>query len=137
MRLTVFINIITLIIITAIIIISTAVTDRYFVVKTTDSGHRIAWLSNTDMAFTFSVKACHEARVALTYEPGNVTHHNYEIVLGGWSNMESAIFDMDSSANDPVTRVPTPQLLDCQDHRSFWIQWDRNGKVSDGVTLTP
>ena len=95
---------------------------------TTDSGHRVAWLSNTDMYFMFSVKACHEVRIALSYEPGNVTSKSYEIVIGGWSNVQSAIYDYDTP-NEPVVTASTQNILHCQEHRSFWIQWDRNGKA--------
>ena len=41
--------------------------------------------------FVFRAKACHDAHLALSEIPGNLEVRTYEIVIGGWGNMFTAL----------------------------------------------
>ena len=68
------------------------------------------------------VRAAAWAHVALSTVYGDTDHQTYEIVLGGWENKRSAI--RYGGRGPVVAETATPELLDADDFRSFWISWE-------------
>ncbi|ELU10678.1 hypothetical protein CAPTEDRAFT_63764, partial [Capitella teleta] len=72
----------------------------------------------------FSVKACNDAHIALSSNPGFTAEHTYEIVLGGASNKKSFIRNETLSAS--LVSKDTPGILSCDEYREFWISWEHD-----------
>ncbi|OWF48285.1 C3 and PZP-like alpha-2-macroglobulin domain-containing protein 8 [Mizuhopecten yessoensis] len=76
-------------------------------------------------SFTFQVKACHDAHIALSQDKGVDTKNTYEIVIGGWGDQQSVIRDCKQCAQmDVENHMPHP--LSCTQYRPFWISWANN-----------
>lgn len=76
-------------------------------------------------SFTFNVKACHDAHIALSQDKGVDSRNTYEIVIGGWSDQQSVIRDCKQCAHmDTQNRIPHP--LSCSQYRPFWVSWANN-----------
>ena len=57
----------------------------------------------------------------------------YEIILGGSDNTWSYIFrPYQVGRIDPVVRIPAIGIINCNEHRPFWISWD-DGEISVSV----
>ncbi|XP_065219813.1 uncharacterized protein LOC135845271 [Planococcus citri] len=77
----------------------------------------------------FKIKAPHDAHIALTSTPYE-SKPMYEVFFGGWKNTKSVI-RKDQTQPD-VVEVPTPNLLNPNEYKSFWIKWEY-GTLSAGV----
>ena len=81
--------------------------------------------------FTFRVRTCEDVGLVLvTSSPDGFGRHSFEVIIGGWGNSESAIKRVLTWAT--LVRVPTPQILDCDNFRTFWVSWE-NGVLEVGV----
>ncbi len=72
-------------------------------------------------SMTFSVKACSDAHIVMSYVPGLTLYDSYEVALGVSDNHESVI--MLGRGGEELVRESTPNLLDCNQDKSFWISW--------------
>ena len=80
------------------------------------------WISVQDLgSLPFGVRACNDAHLGLFSILENNTLPMYEVVIGGWSNTQSAI--RLSSQGLDVVLVSTPGILSCAEFRSLWISW--------------
>ena len=105
------------------------VTGNMYTIYTPDTyGYNYLWMDPSDEYFVFRVAACSDVHVALSNTATNSTA--YEIILGGWTNTQSAIRLHYSSH---LTEHSTPNILHCRRLRSFWMQWDnRHIRVGSG-----
>ena len=90
------------------------------------------WISVIEHGFiTFSVRTCKNAYVLLSFEPDLASEFAYEIILGD-DDLVSHI--LEGSGGYPIATASTPDLLDCNTHRQFWISWTgENGVLSAGT----
>lgn len=65
--------------------------------------------------------------MALTGEP-NETHPMIEVFIGGWGNTKSVIRYNQSKPD--VVEADTPQILNGNEFRGFWV------RVTDGVSVS-
>ena len=100
----------------------------YNVVIPPDSPHNKAWLVLAHHHFTFQVSGCQEARIALTDIPFNASVNAYEIVLGSDNNMVTQIY-RDAGSGQVVNEANTPQILDCNMYRPFWVRYHQHSGV--------
>ena len=77
----------------------------------------------------FEVMACNDAHLELMEVPGNMTSDNYEIVLAGYGGKKSAI--REGRSQKSVVLVDTPDLLNCNESRQFWVGW-KDGYINVG-----
>ena len=82
----------------------------------------------------FRVMACSDAQVALSQLPGIFTHYTYELLVGVESNSKTILKSAIGGAT--LTEVDSPQILDCQSERAFWISW-KFGELSFGKGSVP
>ncbi|XP_066285823.1 uncharacterized protein [Branchiostoma lanceolatum] len=78
---------------------------------------------------TFRVMASNDVHIALSSVRADQPDM-YEIVIGGWSNSESAIRRAPGGAEQ--TRVSTAGFLSAGESRGFWISWAEDGTVATG-----
>ena len=76
----------------------------------------------------FKVRAPNDAHIALTT---TAAEHDpmYEIFIGGWGNQRSVI--RKNRTKPDRAEVPTPNILNAGEFRSFWVRWD-NSTISCG-----
>ncbi|KAF5296192.1 hypothetical protein FQA39_LY12646 [Lamprigera yunnana] len=76
----------------------------------------------------FKVRAPNDAHIALTT---SAAEHDpmYEIFIGGWGNQRSVI--RKNRTKPDRAEVPTPNILNPGEFRSFWVRWD-NSTISCG-----
>lgn len=78
----------------------------------------------------FQVMACRDAHVALTQQFNNLRSPTYEIIIGGNGNRNS--FIRDGSTFQEFYRVDTPDILDCNGYRTFWVKWHEANNLQVG-----
>ena len=94
-----------------------------------DQSFEIGWVKVDDRKdISFEVNACKEAYVALTAYPGNKTWSTYQVLIGGWENSKSAIYDQQGRR---VIQVDTKGIVNCNETRAFWVSW-RDGAIAVG-----
>jgi len=71
---------------------------------------------------TFRVRAAADAHIALSMAYGDTHRKTYEVALGMTGNSISAI--RYGGRGLTVTQVRTPDLLEADDFKHFWISWD-------------
>ena len=93
------------------------------------------WLSVSGRWFmVFRVQACNDAHIGLAATAGNSENRLYEVVIGGNGNTQSFIRRTRLSSNEAVAE--TPDILNCNELRTFWIQWENNHvEVGEGSVL--
>ncbi|KAF5276753.1 hypothetical protein FQR65_LT16203 [Abscondita terminalis] len=71
----------------------------------------------------FKVRAPNDAHIALTT---SAAEHDpmYEVFIGGWGNQRSVI--RKNRTKPDRAEVPTPNILNGGEFRSFWVRWDNN-----------
>ncbi len=74
-------------------------------------------------SFVFRVKACQNVRVILASVLGNSKYGASKIVIGE-DNMKS-YFYLNVQEDNPLI-VDTPNILNCNEFRAFFIQWTLN-----------
>jgi len=80
------------------------------------------------------VIACRDAHIALSETFNNVQTRTYEIIIGGNGNQNS--FIRDYSTGGEKQRVETPDIMDCNNFRAFWVSWeDHRIKAGKGATV--
>ena len=79
----------------------------------------------------FQVMACRDAHVALTQQFNNLQSPTYEIIIGGNNNRNSFIRNGIGTAEE-LYRVDTPDVLDCNSYRTFWVRWNTDNKLGVG-----
>ena len=72
---------------------------------------------------TFSVMACHDARVALRDVNANDSSDMYEISIGGWHNKKTVVRTKINDNNFIMDSYDEVGILDCTVFRDFWITW--------------
>ncbi|KAF2904886.1 hypothetical protein ILUMI_01288 [Ignelater luminosus] len=81
----------------------------------------------------FKVRAANDAHVALASAAAECDPM-YEIFIGGWGNSKSVI--RKNRTKPDKAEVPTPNILNAGEFRSFWIRWDNN-TISAGCENNP
>ena len=83
-------------------------------------GHRFVWktVERRSGFYTFQVRACAEARIALGPEPGVLGGH--EVALGSSGNTRACVLWRDAAQRCSVV---TSHMLDCHRRRAFWLSW--------------
>ena len=76
----------------------------------------------------FRVKAVSDAHITLT-DTVNDYSRGYEVVIGGWTNTQSAI--RHPPAGNIVHQVATEDLLSGNEWRTFWISYNY-GQIETG-----
>lgn len=69
----------------------------------------------------FQVKSCTMVHVILANTGSNTSVDAYHIILGGWSNTRSAIYETNSATYLAV--VQTPNILNCHAYTTVWVSW--------------
>ena len=77
--------------------------------------------------FTFTVRACHSASVALAFSGHHDQSPDLEVIIGDDRNRKSVIRDM-RNGQGVVLDVATPGILHCYEVNAFWINW-RDGSA--------
>lgn len=72
----------------------------------------------------FGVKACKDARLALSEIPGITTYNTYEVIIGFDSNTQCSIAT--SVGAEPVVSAYAHNALDCEVLKYFWVSWRKN-----------
>lgn len=78
----------------------------------------------------FQVMACRDAHVALTQQFNNLQSPTYEIILGGNGNRNS--FIRDGNTFEEFYRIDSPDVLNCNAYRTFWVKWNVDSKITVG-----
>ena len=81
-----------------------------------------------------AITACCDAQIALSEIPGVFAHRTYEVVIGSQDNTKTEI--RGSVGGSPLYEVNTPQILNCNASRLFWITWS-SGTISVGTGSVP
>lgn len=81
----------------------------------------------------FKVRAANDAHIALTTCAAECDPM-YEIFIGGWGNTKSVI--RKNRTKPDKVEVPTPNILNPGEFRTFWIRWDNN-TISAGCENNP
>ena len=81
-------------------------------------------------SIVFRVQACRDAHVALSEFFNNVHTRTYEIVIGGNGNTNSFIRDYATGVEK--LKVDTPNIMDCNNYRAFWVKWESSGRITVG-----
>ena len=83
---------------------------------------------------SFRVRACHDAHVLLSEQPGITNVTTYEIIIGGWKNTQSVIRRAIKGENKAA--INRTGLLACKELRPFWVSWEL-GTIKVGRGLKP
>ncbi|CAC5411660.1 unnamed protein product [Mytilus coruscus] len=75
---------------------------------------------------TFEVKACQSVTIIMSNsDDGDSSKPMYEFIIGGWSNLKSAIRRRNDDSLTPGSqhsvKFYTPDLCKCDEYRPFWI----------------
>ena len=81
------------------------------------------WLFTSKETFRFFVGACRDASLVIATIPFYKVDQASEIILGANNNKETRIFP-DRSNQEDYQIAETPNILDCDTLREFWISWD-------------
>ena len=81
-------------------------------------------------SIVFRVQACRDAHVALSKYFNNVHTDTYEIIIGGNGNKNSFIRDYATMIEKQ--RVETPDIMDCNNYRAFWVKCESSGRLTVG-----
>ena len=101
-----------------------------YVLKTPgDNQHSKMWLTTESSFIRFKFQGCSDLKVALARDPQVTSTSTYEIIVGGWTNSQSAIRRALNGEN--LVTVSTPGILSCDEARPFWIGW-QNGNITVG-----
>lgn len=73
--------------------------------------------------FNFKVRAPNDAHLALVTEQSDAAPI-LEVFIGGWKNTKSVI--RKNKTQPEVAEMPTPDILNAGEFRSFWIRWADN-----------
>ena len=92
-----------------------------------------------DKAVIFNVRAKNDAHLGFFSESQDKL---YEIVIGGWTNSNSAIRSFIPSENNEV-KDPTPSILNSNEDRPFWadakdglIRFGRGNIIGNDIVLS-
>ncbi|XP_067655796.1 uncharacterized protein 5-like [Haliotis asinina] len=115
------------------------VTDSQMVIFSTPTTHTYHSLFDHGIKrrhhdfFTFKVKACGDAHVALQTNYQNSNLQMYEIVLGGWSNTRSVIR---RCAQCTILTSYQGTMVSCSQYKQFWTSFvDGTIKAGRGGTV--
>ncbi len=97
--------------------------NTYYVKTPADDTFKTARIYSNYTYFVFGVRTCMDAHVGLLPPTGS-TESYYEVVIGGYSNSRSDIRRW-PDVGIPV-HVQTPNILNCDQYRHFWVSWDNN-----------
>jgi len=78
----------------------------------------------------FQVQACRDAHFALSELFNNIRTRTYEIIIGGNGNQNSFIRD-DNTVGE-VLRADTPNIMDCDNFKTFWVTWGIDYRIAVG-----
>ena len=97
-------------------------TDEYYVVYTHHDlpMHHITMATERNY-FMFNLKACEEAYVILSKDPGVSENDAYQFVMGLESNSKSEI--RKQSPDTETKSFTTENILSCDETLPFWITW--------------
>lgn len=112
------------------------VTGMTHVTDGNSGGYESLMLSVTNVnEIVFGVSACSDGQIALSKIPGVIEFSTYELVIGAQSNSKTVL--RKSVGGAVVAEVSSPQILDCNLERLFWITWRSNGDISFGRGAVP
>ena len=95
------------------------------------------WLTVPDRTYkVFRIKACSDAKVALSQFVGNTATHSYEVVYGATSNSRTVLRKYSLGVSTEVATGPSPNVLNCELPDFFWVSWE-NGFIAAGRGLHP
>jgi farsoic acid methyltransferase len=80
---------------------------------------------------SFSVRACHDAQLALSALPLVTDTAAYQVIIGGWENTKSALRKNMGYQTDTEVIVDTENILSCEESREFWVAWS-DGTIAAG-----
>ena len=102
-------------------VLDTVAAHDYTMGTTDQYMHNQTWLALRDSdSIVFHVKACSDAYILLS-EMFDDTSNVYEIGIGTDKNIHSEIRQKVDGI--PYTSAWTPDILSCDEYRSFWIMW--------------
>ena len=81
-------------------------------------------------SLVFRVQACRDAHVALSEIFNNVQTRTYEIIIGGNGNTNS--FLRDFATGQEKIKIDTPNIMDCNNYKAFWVKWAADGRITVG-----
>jgi len=85
-------------------------------------------------SIVFRIQTCHDGHIAFSELFNNIQTRTYEVIIGGNSNQNSFIRDIDTY--NEVLRVSTPGIMDCNAYKAFWISWaDNTIRVGQGAVI--
>ena len=87
------------------------------------STYESVWMTTNKNLFTFQVRACSEAHIALAAIPFIYPDKTYEIIIGDEGNTKCTI--RRKVNGDIVKQVSLASLLSCDILRGFWISWEK------------
>ena len=94
------------------------------------------WFPSGQHGVVFRVKAAHDAHLALS-PTDSETDPMLEVFIGGWKNTKSVI--RKNRTKPDVFEADTPDILNGDEFRGFWIRWDGNvitvGKEGEGAAF--
>ncbi|CAH1794507.1 unnamed protein product [Owenia fusiformis] len=97
-----------------------------------DYDFKHGWVTVTGYDYIeFTVKACNDAHILLSNIPGEIDELVIQVIIGGWKNTKSAIRTGRTVGTPIVKQTNTPNILDCNEARSFWLSW-KNGRIRVG-----
>ncbi len=80
--------------------------------------------------FPFHLRACSNAKIALTAIPGNIKDNfTYEIIIGYNADKNTKIL---LRGTDEQEVANTPFILSCDTFRQFWVSW-LSGEIRFGI----
>ncbi|XP_070492546.1 uncharacterized protein [Chironomus tepperi] len=92
------------------------------------------WFPAGSQGVVFRVKATNDAHIALSSADAEVDPM-LEVFIGGWKNTKSVI--RKNRTKPDVFEADTPEILNGDEFRGFWIRWDGNvitvGKEGEGA----
>ena len=81
-------------------------------------------------SLVFQVQACRDAHVALSELFNNIQTRTYEIIIGGNGNTNS--FLRDFATGQEKIKIDTPNIMDCNNYKAFWVKWAADGRITVG-----
>ena len=81
------------------------------------------WIFTSKETLAFKVTACQDAHLVVATVPFYKDTDAAEIIFGTNNNRETKIIADRQNSND-FQVVSTPNILDCDSSREFWISWD-------------
>ena len=82
------------------------------------------WLVSEVDYLLFNVRACAQASVAITKAPYVTENDNcFEVVIGYNDNLQTVIRTTVGDDGSTVASADTPDVLDCNFPRPFWLSW--------------